>query len=137
MGHSHPDGAHTHRGDSSGILDGLAQLVAVVVLGVAAIDVVMWLLHILIIIATAVGFLVLGTGAGYAAVRWRRYKRRRQIPPQSLYPAPAPGQFATYPYGQPARALSPGEGEVHLHLHGVPAEDIASAIRHAQREARD
>ncbi|HXZ66566.1 MAG TPA: hypothetical protein VEH05_17645 [Streptosporangiaceae bacterium] len=136
MGHSHPDGAHTHGGDSNGILDGRAQLVAVVVLGVAAIDVVMWLLHILIIIATAVGFLVLGTGAGYAAVRWRRYKLRRQIRPQSLYLAPTPGQFATYPYGQPARALSPGDGEVHLHLQGADATAVLRAISQSGGEGR-
>lgn len=90
MGHSHLDGAHTHGSSGSSVLDGLAQLIAVIVLGVAAVDVVMWVLHILIVIATGIGFLVLGTGVGYAAVRYRgtstaaispgRRSTRRRIP---------------------------------------------------------
>ena len=86
MGHSHLDGAHTHGSGTSDVFDGLAQLVAVIALGVAAVDAVMWVLHIVIIIATGIGFLVLGTGAGYAAVRYRQHKNRRYQSWPQMYP---------------------------------------------------
>jgi hypothetical protein len=124
MGHSHLDGAHTHGSGGSSVLDGVAQLIAVIALGVAAVDVVMWVLHILIVIATGIGFLVLGTGAGYAAVRYRRFRNRRYQARAPVYP-PRP-DVRLSPYWQPqAPALPPG-GDVHLHLPpGMTGEDLA------------
>jgi len=75
MGHSHhPDGAHTHGSNGTGFLDALAQLVAVIALAVAGIDILMWVLHILIIAATAIGFIVLAVAGGYAWVKWRQFQ---------------------------------------------------------------
>src|SRR5215468_9835747 len=128
MGHSHLDGARTH--GSSGIsdfFDGLAQVIAVLALGVAAIDVVMWVLHILIIIATGIGFVVLGTGAGYAAVKWRKYKNRRYQSWASVYPPQPTGRIN--PYWQPQTPALPPGGDVHLHLPpGMTGDDIAQIM---------
>jgi hypothetical protein len=137
MGHSHLDGAHTHGSSGSGAglgaLGHVAALIAMLGLAVAAVDVVMWLLHILIIIATAVGFLAFGTGAGYAAVKWRQFQRRRLSPRSQLYPPPLPGQFPAYP--SPPSALPTG-GEVHLHLHGADAQAVLRAIGQPRGDAR-
>jgi hypothetical protein len=139
MGHSHLDGAHTHGSNGAGLgaLDQLAEVIAVLALAVVAIDVVMWLLHILVIIATAVGFLAIGTGAGYAAVKWRRFQRRRLSPapqyyPPQFYPPPVPGQFTSH---QGAPALPPA-GEVHVHLHGPDAQAVLRAIGQRGGDAR-
>jgi hypothetical protein len=139
MGHSHRDGAHTHGSSGAGLgaLDQLAEVIAVLGLAVVAVDVAMWLLHILVILATAVGFLAIGTGAGYAAVKWRQFQRRRLIrPPQyyppQFYPPPMPGQFTS----QPATPALPPAGEVHLHLHGADAQAVLRAIGHRGGDAR-
>jgi hypothetical protein len=132
MGHSHLDGAHTHGSGTSDFFDGLAQVIAVLALGVAAIDVVMWLLHILILIATGIGFLVLGTGAGFAAVKWRRYKNRRYQSWPPMCPPQPSGRIDPYYLAQPP-ALPPG-GDVHLHLPaGMTGDDVAQIMRGRQR----
>ena len=128
MGHTHLDGAHTHGSSGSDFFDGLAQVIAVLALGVAAIDVVMWLLHILIIIATGIGFLVLGAGAGYAAVKWRRYKNRRYQSCAQVYPPQPGGRIDPYYLPQPP-ALPPG-GDLHLHLPpGMTGDELAHIMR--------
>jgi hypothetical protein len=133
MGHSHLDGAHTHGSDGGSVLDGLAQLIAVIVLGVTAVDVVTWVLHILVIIATGIGFLVLGTGAGYAAVQYRRHKHRRY---QSLAPVYPPSQPHAYlsPYPAMQHPALPPCGEIHLHLPpGMTGDDLVQVIRTQRR----
>lgn len=135
MGHSHLDGAHTHGSSGAGLgaLGQVAALIAMLGLAVAAVDVVMWLLHFLIIIATAVGFLAIGTGAGYAAVKWRQFPRRRLSPQSQLYPPPLPAQFPAYPSSSSAL---PTSGEVHLHLHGADAQAVLRAIGQPRGDAR-
>ena len=134
MGHSHPDGAHTHGHGSTGLsaLDQLAEVIAGLALAVVAVDVVMWLLHILVIIATAVGLLAIGTGAGYATVKWRQFQRRRlsrppQYYPPQFYPPPPNGQFTS----RSAEPALPSAGEVHLHLHSDDAAAVLKAIGQA------
>jgi hypothetical protein len=132
MGHTHLDGAHTHGPSSGSVLDGLAQVIAVIALGVAAIDVVMWVLHILVLIATGIGFLVLGTGAGYAAVRYQRFKNRRLQSWTQGYPLqPDPRHSA---YWQPPPPALPPSGDVHLHLPpGMTGNDLAQIMRAQHR----
>jgi hypothetical protein len=124
MSHSHLDGAHTHgTSGTSDFFDGLAQVIAVVALGVAAIDVVMWVLHILIIIATGIGFVVLGAGAGFGAIKWRRYKNRRYQPWAQVYPPQPSGRIDPH-YLPPAPALP--TGDIHLHLPpGMTGDELA------------
>jgi hypothetical protein len=134
MGHSHLDGAHTHGSSgTSDFFDGLAQVIAVIALGVAAIDVVMWVLHILILIATGIGFLVLCSGAGFAAVKYRQFRNRRYQSWAQVYPPQRSSPVGPYWQHQPP-ALPPG-GDVHLHLPpGMTSDDIAQ-IMGAQRRA--
>ena len=132
MGHSHLDGAHTHGSGTSDVFDGLGQLVAVIALGVAAVDAVMWVLHIVIIIATGIGFLVLGTGAGYAAVRYRQHKNRRYQSWPQMYPTQRNARID--PYWQQQPTAPPPGGDVHLHLPpGMTGDDIAQIMRSRQR----
>lgn len=130
MGHSHLDGAHTHASSSGiGALDQAAQLVAVIAVAVAGVDVVLWLLHILVIIATAIGFAVLGAGGGYAWVKLRQLRTRRYRdwaqPYPPLYPA---AQFSPSP--SPQTPLVPSSGDLHLHLPpGLTASEVAEIMR--------
>ena len=127
MSHSHLDGAHTHGSSGSGVLDQAAQLVAVIALAVAGIDVVMWLLHILIIIAIAIGFAVLAAGAGYSWVKWRQLQNRRYRDWAQLYPPYPAAQFPPRQVMPPA-ALPPA-GDLHLHLPpGMTADEVAQIM---------
>jgi hypothetical protein len=133
MGHSHLDGAHTHGASSgTGALDQAAQQVAVIAVAVAGIDVVTWVLHILVIIATAIGFLVLGAGGGYAWVKLR----------QPAIAGTANGHSSTRPTrlihrsrsrhtrGRSPMRCRPLAGILHLHLPpGLTAEQIAQIMR--------
>jgi hypothetical protein len=136
MDHAHPDGAHTHGSGTSDFFDGLAQLITVIALGVAAIDVVMWVLHILIIIATGIGFLALGTGAGFAAVKWRQYKNRGYRSWAPVYSPPPTGRID--PYYQPHQPALPPGGDLHLHLPpGMTGDDVAQIMRARSRALPD
>jgi hypothetical protein len=123
MKHSDGDGAHTQgRNAGSGPLGQLTEIIAILGVVVVGIDAVMWLLHILVIIATAIGFVALGAGAGYAAVKWRRFQRRQHGSHQLYPPAPA-SQFLAYPDTE--RQL-PAVGHIHPHLPpGITAEEVA------------
>lgn len=132
MGHSHHDGAHTHGSDSSNVLDALAQLVAVIALAVAGIDILMWVLHILIIVATAIGFIVLAAAGGYGWYKWRQFQNRRYqdlMQAQPLYPPYLTGRVMPPPMTH-APALPPAGGDLHVHLPpGMPPEQVAALIR--------
>jgi hypothetical protein len=137
----HPDGAHTHgSGGGSGL--GAALLVilgaalfinaAPVVLGAAA-----ELLHVFLIVA---GVLV-GTGAagvvGLLTWRWRRKRltaARAGHALQGTVP-PLPGVTrAAQPLPKPRPVIE--RPAVHLHFHGVNAEDVAAIIRQQQPAAQ-
>jgi hypothetical protein len=128
MGHSHADGVHTHGSSGgAGVLDQLAQLVAILALAVVGIDVLMWVLHILVIIATAIGFAAIGTGAAYAWIKVRQLRNRRRECP-AFYTAAPPGQLQ--PYYQPPAQQIPGGGDVHLHLPpGMTAAEVEQTMR--------
>jgi hypothetical protein len=130
MGHSHPDGAHTHGSNSTNVLDALAQLVAVIALAVVGIDVLMWVLHILIIVATAIGFTVLAVAGGYGWYKWRQLQNRRYQRLMQIQPPPyLPGRVVPPPMVQ-APALPPPAGDLHLHLPpGMPPEQVAQLLR--------
>jgi hypothetical protein len=139
----HPDGAHTH-----GSGGGLGDLVLVVLAAVLAAAVagpvlaaVAELLHVFLIVAGV----VVGVGAaslvGLLAWRWRRWHpdAARAMPPLPTKMARAAQPL---PKAQPAHALPTGRqrelpGELHLHFHGVPAEEIAAVIRHVQGQVED
>ena len=133
MGHSHLDGTRNHGSSGSSALDGLAQLIAVIVIGVAAIDVVTWVLHILVIIATGIGFLILAAGAGYVAVRYRRHKNRRYQYRAPVHPPPQPNAYLS-PYGAVLPPALPPGGDLHLHLPpGMSGDEVAQIMRTQQR----
>jgi len=130
MGHSHhPDGAHTHGTSSSNVLDALAQLVAVVALAVAGIDILMWVLHILIIVATAIGFTVLAVAGGYGWYKYRQFQNRRFQRFMQIQPPYLTGQIVPPPMTQ-APALPPSGGDLHLHLPpGISTAEVEQIVR--------
>lgn len=131
MSYQHLDGAHTHGGNGSAVLDGLAQLAAVLALAVAGLDVLMWLLHILIIIAATIGFTVLAATGGYGWIKWRQFQNHRYdrlMQAHEPYP-PALGGHVLPTRTVHATALPPG-GDLHLHLPpGMTADQIAQLLR--------
>ena len=136
----HPDGAHTHGSGGSGL--GAALLVilgaalfinaAPVVLGAAA-----ELLHVFLILAGV----VVDTGAagvvGLLTWRWRRKRltaaRAGHALQGAVHPLPAVAR-AAQPLPEPRPVIE--RPAVHLHFHGVSAEDVAAIIRQQQPAAQ-
>ena len=135
----HPDGAHTHGSGGSGL--GAALLVilgaalfinaAPVVLGAAA-----ELLHVFLILAGV----VVDTGAagvvGLLTWRWRTRltaARAGHALQGAVHPLPAVAR-AAQPLPEPRPVIE--RPAVHLHFHGVSAEDVAAIIRQQQPAAQ-
>jgi hypothetical protein len=129
----HPDGAHTHGSGGSGLGEVLVIVLAVALLGPAIAAAVAELVHVLLIAAGV----VVGVGAaglvGLLTWRWRRTQAdaARAMPPLPTKMARAAQPL---PKAWPVHALpaeSPRElpAEVHFHLHGVSAEEIAAILR--------
>ena len=138
----HPDGAHTHGSGGSGlgtavfVLIGAALAVkaAPAVLSAAA-----ELLHALIIM-TAV---IVGVGAaGLVGLLTWRWRRTRLAAARAMPPLPSKLARAAQPLPQARRALPQARratglpaalqneppGGLHLHFHGVSAEDVAAIL---------
>jgi hypothetical protein len=112
-------------------------LLAVALLGPAVAAAAAGLLHLVLIVAGV----IVGVGATVLAAllvwRWRNWKASaaRAMPPihQKMAPLRAPEGTAPTRYpGETARELP---GGLHLHFHGVSAEDV-SAIIARQQEGR-
>ena len=137
-----PDGAHTHGSGGSGL--GAAVLVLVgaalavkaapVVLGAAA-----ELLHVVLIVV----FIAACTGAvGVVALLALKCRRARAgAAARTMLPLPAQVVRAAPPLPQERRVGElPREsqrelpGELHLHFHGISAEDVAAIIEHHRQD---
>ena len=123
----HPDGAHTHGSGGSG----LGELV-LVILGAALVvavagPVLAALAEILHVFLIAAGVIV-GVGAaslvGLLAWRWRRTQADAA---RATPPLPTKVARAAQPLPEPRPAIERAP-DVHLHLHGVSAEDIAALL---------
>jgi hypothetical protein len=130
----HPDGAHTHGSGGSGLGEVIVILLAVALLGPAFAAAVAELLHVFLIVAGVIVGVGAASLAGLLAWRWRR---RHQDAARAMPPLPRKMARAAQPLpkAQPAHALPTGRqrelpGELHLHFHGVSAEDVAAILRH-------
>jgi hypothetical protein len=133
-----PSGAHTHPDGGSGIGAAVAVVLAAVVLASIAGPVVhaaVELLRVVLIAAAVIlGLAALG-GAGLVAWRLRRGRQNaplvvHQVPPVTWRPA------ESLPVPQRSVAALPAPerpAEIHLHLHGVSAEDIAAILAEGNR----
>jgi hypothetical protein len=130
----HPDGAHTHGSGGSGL--GTAVLVVIgaalaVKLAGPVLDAAAELLRVLLIVAGV----IVGVGAaslvGLIAWRWRSRKdAARAMPPRTLVARAAPPlPQARRAAELPAAPQRETPGGLHLHFHGVSAEDVAAIIR--------
>lgn len=123
------DGSHSHGpGSSGGFADNVAGSAGVIVGVIGGAILLGMFIHWLVIIAACLGFVVIGAGTGYGAVRLRRWRRRREV--RAAGTAVMPAQPRAWPV-RPGEADRPalGPGEVHLHFHGTSAEDVAAVIR--------
>lgn len=130
MGHAHgPDGAHTH-GSGGGIgglvlvIFGLVLLASIAGPVVAAVA---ELVRVVLIVAEIMlGLAVLG-GAGLLA--WRlRQRRANAVPRMTVVPPAVTGPSQALP--APWRAIGQ-RGGLHLHFHGLTAEQAAEVVRQA------
>jgi hypothetical protein len=131
-------GAHTHPDGGSGIGTAVAVVLAAVVLASIAGPVVhaaVELLRVVLIAAAVIlGLAALG-GAGLVAWRLRRGRQNaplvvHQVPPVTWRPA------ESLPVPQRSVAALPAPerpAEIHLHFHGVSAEDIAAILAEGNR----
>ena len=121
-----PDGAHTH-GSGSGIgaavLAVVAAALAVKVLPVVA-GAVAELVHLVLIVAAVLAGIAAAAGAAYAAFRLRH---RATEPARLVYRAHPVAQRRSQALPEPRPALERPQ-EVHLHLHGISAEDVAAIV---------
>jgi uncharacterized membrane protein YraQ (UPF0718 family) len=128
----HPDGAHTHGSGGSGLGELVVILLAVALLGPAVAAAVAELVHVLLIVAGV----VVGVGAaglvGLLAWRWRRWHpdAARAMPPlpTKMARAAQPLPKAWPLHALPAESQRELPAELHLHLHGVSAEDVAALL---------
>jgi hypothetical protein len=121
----HPDGAHTH-GHGHGSSGGSGLVVAALILLALAFagPTLAAALNALLVAAVILGGLALAGGTVLVYCRVRRSLAAGDRPVALPPPAPwRPVQAPTEP-----RALD-GPAELHLHLHGVNAQDIAAILR--------
>jgi len=88
------------------------------------------LLHILLIAVAVIGGLA---AVGLAAViAFRIHRGRASVPARVSLPAPTAARAVQAPTAPRAAIERPQE--VHLHLHGVAAEDVAAIIERGRQE---
>jgi hypothetical protein len=130
----HPDGAHTHGSGGSGL--GTAVLVVIgaalaVKLAGPVLDAAAELLRVLLIAAGVIVFVGAASLVGLIAWRWRSRKdAARAMPPRTLVARAAQPLPKAWPvHALPAESPRELPTEVHFHLHGVSAEEIAAILR--------
>jgi hypothetical protein len=125
----HPDGAHTHGGGGFDPLPILIIIGAIAVAGPVAAAAVE-LLHILLIAVVVI--LSLGAVGLAAVIAFRVHRWRAGGTTRVSLPAPTAVRAVQAPT-QPRPAIERPQ-EVHLHLHGVSAEDIAAIIERSRHD---
>jgi hypothetical protein len=123
-----PDGAHTH-GGGSGPGPLLLVILAAALLGPPAAAAAGELLNIIVIVAAAI--LGLAAAAVVALVAYRVHRRRAGATARVSLPAP-PAPPALRARAEPRPAIE-RPAEVHLHFHGVSAEEVAAIIEAGKR----
>jgi hypothetical protein len=136
-----PDGAHTHgHGGGSGLGVVLVILLAVALPGPAVAAAVAELVHVLPIVAGLVHVLlivagvIVGVGAAGLAglLAWQLWRTRvdaaRAMPPRTLVARAAPPLQARRAGELPAAPQREPPGGLHLHFHGLDAEDVAAIL---------
>jgi hypothetical protein len=119
----HPDGAHTHGSGSGGGTIVLVVLATVFAAAVArpVVHAAVMVVHMVLILAVVILGLCFGGLVSLLIWRWRRPDAARVMSPHSILVRAA----QLLPPERPAIERPP---DIHLHLHGVTAEDIAAII---------
>jgi hypothetical protein len=89
------------------------------------------LVHILLIVAAVLAGVAAVTLVAYVAWRVRRSRHESRPAPAALPPGVA---RAAQPLPAPQQRAIEGGGQLHLHFHGVTAEDVADIIERNRQE---
>ncbi len=116
-----PSGAHTHPSGGAGALAALAAAVAVIA-AVKMLLAVLWLLAAILGLAVA---------AAVALAAW--LNRREPSPPWTVSQLQPPPAARAQPVRAQRRPAIEGGQHVHLHLHGLTAEQIAQILAGRER----
>jgi hypothetical protein len=128
----HPDGAHTHGSGGGEAAVAILMLFAVAAVAGPVLAAVGELVHIRLIIAAVIGGLGAVGLVALLAWRWRRTLAgaARAMPPRTeVVRAAQPLPKAQRPRELPTGLRGQTPGELHLHFHGVTAEDVAAILR--------
>jgi hypothetical protein len=128
----HPDGAHTHGGGGSGALGELAVIIvaaaAVAAVAVPLINAITSLLEVLAVIVAA---LAVAGSAGLVLLLRYQGRRARANTAAVVSPARAVPPRAAETLSAAQRPAIEAKRELHIHLHGVSAEDVAAIVTDA------
>jgi hypothetical protein len=132
----HPDGAHTHGSGGSGLGELAVIAVAVAVAAAVAVPIVNAITSLLEVLAVITGALcVLGT-AGLVAYLRLTGRRRQAVTAAVVSPARAVPPRPAGSLSAPRRPAIEAKRELHLHFHGVSAEDVSAIVTGVNREDR-
>jgi hypothetical protein len=128
-----PSGAHTHPGGGG---TGGAVLVVLAVIVAAAvarpvIDALAELVRLVLIAVAVTGGLALAGGTAFVVYRVRHRGAVRVLPVPRAHPVT---WQAAEPLPAPQRPAIEAPREVHLHFHGVSAEDVAELLARVNRD---
>ena len=137
MGHSHgPDGAHSHGSGSGGTGAVVLVILGVVLVAAAARPIAAAAAELLrLVLITAAVILGLTVAGVVALVAWRLRQGRANAPRVVARVTPSlPRPARALPAPRRSTAALPAAGqapELHLHLHGLTAEEAAAIVRQA------
>ena len=130
-----PDGAHTHGSGGSGL--GMAVLVVLgAALAVRLAGPVLAAAEVVYVLGIVVAVIVGGAAVALMVALASRWRRRRLDAARAEVPAAHLPLRAAQPL-PPSRHAIERPREVHLHLHGVSAAELAAIIRQQREESHE
>jgi hypothetical protein len=108
----------------------LAAIVVAAVAGPIVHAVAELLRLVAIVLAAALGLVLVGL-MGFLCYRWRRRRASTALPVPAARPVPWQAAQAV---SEPRRQAIEAPGEVHIHIHGVTAEDVSAILGEVNRD---
>jgi hypothetical protein len=129
----HADGAHTHSRSGSGLAETALMAAAAVFVAAVAAPIIQAITGLLVVLAVITGALVVLGSAGL--VVFLRARRRHSDGTAVAFHPQAPWRAGqALPAPRPQAIKRPQE--LHLHLHGTSAEDLAAILSRVSHEDR-
>lgn len=132
-----PSGAHTHPDGGSGIGAAAVVVLAAIVAAAVAGPVIRAVTDLIEVLAVTVAVILgVSLAAGTVLVAWR-LRRGRQNTPLVVHQVTPVTRQAAESLPAPPRPAIEASREVHLHFHGVTAEDVAAIIGQHQAPGKE